>query len=112
MTADAVAVLGTGIKGSALHSPIINNAGLPENAGNFLSADQKLDWFGTVRARLGVTITPDLLLYGTGGLAYGGVNDSANGKFVRFEISSITLAANPSGAFTPVPTAVPPSGSS
>jgi opacity protein-like surface antigen/outer membrane receptor protein involved in Fe transport len=30
-----------------------------------------LDWFGTLRARLGVAITPDLLAYGTGGLAYG-----------------------------------------
>jgi opacity protein-like surface antigen/outer membrane receptor protein involved in Fe transport len=30
-----------------------------------------LDWFGTVRGRLGVAITPDLLVYGTGGLAYG-----------------------------------------
>src|SRR3974390_286467 len=29
-----------------------------------------LDWFGTLRGRLGVAITPDLLAYGTGGLAY------------------------------------------
>ena len=33
----------------------------------------KLDWFGTVRARLGVLPTDNLLLYATGGLAYGGV---------------------------------------
>jgi outer membrane immunogenic protein len=33
--------------------------------------NQKLDWFGTVRGRLGFTVTPTLLLYGTGGLAYG-----------------------------------------
>jgi high affinity Mn2+ porin len=30
---------------------------------------QELDWFGTLRARLGVTATPDVLLYATGGLA-------------------------------------------
>ena len=35
--------------------------------------EHNLDWFGTVRARLGVAVTPDMLLYGTGGLAYGEV---------------------------------------
>jgi outer membrane immunogenic protein len=43
-----------------------------------LSTEPKLSWFGTVRGRLGVTVTPDLLLYGTGGLAYGHVDASAN----------------------------------
>jgi outer membrane immunogenic protein len=32
---------------------------------------QKLNWFGTVRGRAGVLVTPSVLLYGTGGLAYG-----------------------------------------
>jgi outer membrane immunogenic protein len=32
---------------------------------------QKLEWFSTLRARLGVTPTPDSLLYATGGLAVG-----------------------------------------
>jgi outer membrane immunogenic protein len=32
-----------------------------------------LDYLGTVRGRLGWLFTPTLLLYGTGGLAYGGV---------------------------------------
>jgi outer membrane immunogenic protein len=35
------------------------------------SFSQSLDWFGTLRARLGVTVTPTLLAYVTGGLAYG-----------------------------------------
>ncbi len=35
-----------------------------------------LTYIGTVRGRLGVTVTPTLLVYGTGGLAYGGVNAS------------------------------------
>jgi outer membrane immunogenic protein len=38
----------------------------------------KLEWFGTVRARLGVLVTPTTLLYGTGGLAYGGINSSGS----------------------------------
>jgi outer membrane immunogenic protein len=35
---------------------------------------QKLAWFGTVRGRAGVLVTPAVLLYGTGGLAYGEVD--------------------------------------
>jgi outer membrane immunogenic protein len=37
---------------------------------------QKIDWFGTVRARAGVLVTPKVLLYATGGFAYGEVNSS------------------------------------
>jgi outer membrane immunogenic protein len=37
---------------------------------------QKIDWFGTVRGRAGVLATPVLLLYATGGLAYGEVDSS------------------------------------
>lgn len=33
--------------------------------------DTKLDLFGTVRGRLGYLVTPNLLLYGTGGFAWG-----------------------------------------
>jgi len=35
-----------------------------------------LDYLGTVRGRLGLLATPSLLVYGGGGLAYGGVNFS------------------------------------
>ncbi len=38
--------------------------------------NQKIDWFGTVRGRAGVLVDPKVLLYATGGLAYGGVNTS------------------------------------
>jgi outer membrane immunogenic protein len=37
---------------------------------------QKIDWFGTFRGRIGVLATPRVLLYATGGLAYGEVNSS------------------------------------
>ncbi|WP_363349556.1 porin family protein [Methylocystis echinoides] len=37
-----------------------------------------LDWFGTVRGRLGYLVTPTLLVYGTGGLTYGGATVNAN----------------------------------
>jgi outer membrane immunogenic protein len=41
------------------------------------SVEQKLPWFGTLRARLGVTPAPTWLLYVTGGLAYGEVDTNA-----------------------------------
>ena len=42
------------------------------------SAGTKLDWFGTVRGRAGVLVTPNALLYATGGWAYGRTTSSAN----------------------------------
>ncbi len=36
----------------------------------------EVDWFGTVRARAGVLLDDDFLVYGTGGLAYGHVTNS------------------------------------
>ena len=41
------------------------------------AANYKLDWFGTVRGRLGWVVTPRVLLYATGGLAYGHLDASA-----------------------------------
>jgi outer membrane immunogenic protein len=42
------------------------------------TVNQKLDWFGTVRPRVGWLATDSLLLYGTGGLAYGHLEESTN----------------------------------
>jgi len=52
------------------------------------TAQDHLDWFGTARARIGVVPCTDLLVYGTGGFALGGMNDRA------------TLAFNPATAGT------------
>jgi outer membrane immunogenic protein len=46
-----------------------------------LNTDSDLEWFGTVRGRVGFLITPNFLLYGTGGLAYGHVDNSASITF-------------------------------
>jgi outer membrane immunogenic protein len=40
----------------------------------FDTLSQSLDWFGTVRGRIGPTITPTIVGYVTGGLAYGQVS--------------------------------------
>jgi outer membrane immunogenic protein len=41
-----------------------------------VTMSQRIDWFGTVRGRVGVLATPSVLFYATGGLAYGEVNTS------------------------------------
>lgn len=41
--------------------------------GTNVTVDQKIEWFGTFRARAGVLVVPSVLLYATGGLAYGSV---------------------------------------
>ena len=41
-------------------------------------AADKVTWLATVRARLGYLATPNLLLYGTGGLAYGEIEHSGS----------------------------------
>jgi outer membrane immunogenic protein len=50
----------------------------PFNAAAVTSYEAKIGWFGTVRGRLGFLISDQVLLYGTGGLAYGHVELSGN----------------------------------
>jgi outer membrane immunogenic protein len=55
---------------------------------------RRLDYLGTLRGRLGWLVTPTFLIYGTGGLAYGGVN--ATTSIVQFdENEDSTLSPNP-----------------
>jgi outer membrane immunogenic protein len=54
-----------------------------------LALTQKIDWFGTVRGRVGVLVDPKVLLYATGGLAYGEVKSSETiGAFTGFSNTS------------------------
>jgi outer membrane immunogenic protein len=56
------------------YSSIRDKQTVRDNAGavtGTLAAEQRLDWFGTVRGRLGYVLFQDWLIYGTGGLAYG-----------------------------------------
>ena len=47
--------------------------GVPATNGTGVTVDQKIEWFGTFRARAGVLVAPSILAYATGGLAYGSV---------------------------------------
>ena len=57
----------------------LSGAGFPGN--NVIAqstANNRLKWLGTLRGRLGYLPTQSLLLYVTGGLAYGGVSSNVN----------------------------------
>jgi outer membrane immunogenic protein len=63
-----------------------------------LALNQKIDWFGTVRGRVGILVDPKVLLYATGGLAYGEVKSSETiGAFTGFS-STNTKAGYTVGA--------------
>lgn len=68
------------IEGSKTVSPLFDVAGgmPPDQLQSFLSTDQRTDWLGTVRGRIGFTPWCRLLIYGTGGLAYGDVHYAAD----------------------------------
>jgi outer membrane immunogenic protein len=60
---------------------------------------KSIDWFGTVRGRVGFLATPQVLLYGTGGLAYGQTKSSFTTTDVTFGcIANATLCANGSSS--------------
>lgn len=61
----------SGIKGNGINSNFL----LAGNPSTFHET-QQIDWFGTVRGRLGFLATPSLLLFGTGGFAYGRLRES------------------------------------
>lgn len=75
-------IQGADINGSAAQSPIIQFNGTSFGAGSALSTSEKIDWFGTVRGRVGFAAAPQVLLYTTGGLAYGDVKYTANSNFL------------------------------
>ncbi len=74
-------IQGSDEKGSRVFSCLATFCSPPANVAPLVGSipvtlTQKIDWFGTVRGRVGLLATPRVLLYATGGLAYGGVNTS------------------------------------
>jgi outer membrane immunogenic protein len=63
-------------------SDSVNRALAAPLVGRFIhTVKQKFDFFGTVRPRIGFTPANGLLVYGTGGLAYGRIRSSSNVLF-------------------------------
>jgi opacity protein-like surface antigen len=72
-------VQGGGSFGSVTPVPPALIPGLT-SAATEVNMSRRLEWFGTARGRLGYAVTPTLLAYATGGLAYGRVSMSASFK--------------------------------
>ncbi len=79
------------IQAADLHTNVLSSGAVQDAFGvHGFSANstKSVDWYGTVRGRIGVTpFAPNLLIYGTGGFAYGQVNHN------------IGFASNFSGGF-------------
>ena len=94
-------IQGTGEKGthdylcptSTCIPPVVGAAVIP-GAAVSEALSQKIDWFGTVRGRIGVLATPTLLLYATGGLAYGEVDSNATIAPVTTGVSAAIAGVN------------------
>jgi len=70
---------GADIRGSGTKEQIAPVVGFPTLSAPITgTAEQKLNFFGTVRGRLGFTPINSVLIYATGGLAYGHVESSTN----------------------------------
>ena len=82
--ADIQGIAGSG-NGSRNGYWITPGATAADMVSNFSSSSGSLQYLGTVRGRLGWLATPTLLIYGTGGLAYGGVS---------FNRSTTTIESN------------------
>ena len=67
---------GADIKGSASGASFAVPAGTVNTVNVAGTGSQKLDWLGTVRGRLGLSLWPSALLYATAGFAYGQVKSS------------------------------------
>jgi outer membrane immunogenic protein len=63
--------------------------------------DTKLPWFGTTRGRFGFLVNPALLLYGTGGVAYGRFEESGFGASIKIGGVGWAAGAGVQYALTP-----------
>jgi outer membrane immunogenic protein len=85
-------VSGADIKGSDTQAFAAVVPGFPANTVSVLgTASEKLDFLATIRGRLGFTLTPPLLVYATGGFAFGHVSAS----------TTLTETVTPCGCVSP-----------
>jgi outer membrane immunogenic protein len=71
----------SGMDGTKTVTPIIQNNGTPFPGAGFVSAHQDTSWVVSLRPRVGVTLVPRLLVYGTGGVAFASVTEFAQTNF-------------------------------
>ena len=76
--ADIQGIAGSGANGSRWTAANTDRLGVPYSLLSNQDGRSTLDYLGTVRGRMGYLVTPTLLMYGTGGLAYGGVTTNVS----------------------------------
>ena len=64
--------------------------------------EEQLDWFGSVRGRVGLVPWQNILVYVTGGVAFGGVQDSL--KETNYQSYNYRIRAEPKSALPPITT--------
>ena len=89
-------IQGSGYKGTATASPVPTTLFIPATT----SVEQHSYWFGTLRGRVGFVASQNLLLYGTGGLAYGQTEVSFNTFPPGITCSGYVTCANGSSSTT------------
>lgn len=72
----------SGLDGDVTAAGSVTSGGPPVTYDFRSTRSQKLEWLGTLRGRLGYTPSDSLLLYATGGLALGRVEDSMRLSFL------------------------------
>jgi outer membrane immunogenic protein len=65
--------VGSGSHNAILNTSTVSGAATAISSTGTITSSKSLDYLGTVRGRMGFLPTPSLLVYATGGLAYGGV---------------------------------------
>ncbi|GLI93954.1 outer membrane protein [Methylocystis echinoides] len=94
---------GVGVGTGSAYIPYVEEGGASANslAYGATTINAGVDWLGTVRGRIGYLFTPTLLLFGTGGLTYGGayanVNHFAVTQIDRLETYAPGDTENPGG---------------
>ena len=74
-------IWGSSMDGTKVVSPIIQNNGTPfPGSGNNITAHQDTSWIGSFRGRAGIAFNR-VLVFGSGGMAFGHVTDFANTDF-------------------------------
>ena len=72
---------GTDIEGDDTRFDFLRINGVGNGPDTFLFAHERVQWLGTTRGRVGISPWCRWLFYGTGGVAYGNVDYSANTNF-------------------------------
>ncbi len=82
-----------GVEADAAYTDLRESGLYVGRSGEYVTNRSRLDFLGTVRGRLGIAFG-NLLVFGTGGFAYGGVNDTLNYYTIQ-NVNNYSGVSNP-----------------